>query len=285
LSCGHETIITQVPPSNIVNDPLDIESVSGFDLRDRFQQEILLKCPARDFLVDIGSGSGRFLYINRQYFKSHLGVEITPACIEFSQKQLGLTVSSELPTLSEAPSVVSMWHSLEHLSFEVMVDIFKKISGFTNTWLIVSVPNGDSIQARLFGHNWAYYDYPAHLRQFSPRSLESFMSKQGFTKTDSYYSFWYILSGWVLSLLNLITPGHNYFYYSKKRRQQTSHLGLDVLCYLALIVIIPLSVALALLEFACPSKRSVLTAVFKTSNSLHFSLSHRDGNSSDKSLR
>ena len=44
---------------------------------------------------------------------------------------------------------------------------------------MISVPNGDSLQAHLGGERWFHLDLPRHLFQFTPRSLAALIERAG----------------------------------------------------------------------------------------------------------
>ena len=52
----------------------------------------------------------------------------------------------------------------------------------------VSLPNLDSLQARIFRHNWfAFDDIPRHLHHYSPRSLERLFEGAGLSVVDHIF--------------------------------------------------------------------------------------------------
>ena len=48
--------------------------------------------------------------------------------------------------------------------------------------LVVSVPNTDSFQYKIFGKNFSYYDHPNHTHQFSYQSLNQLMTNNRFNQ-------------------------------------------------------------------------------------------------------
>src|SRR5438105_2038429 len=93
--CGHETLVETRREQFIVNEVLDPARLKKTTALDRFQAAILDRCigdRTRAHLVDIGSGSGKFLLRHRARFDRATGIEITPECVTFSREVLGLTV-------------------------------------------------------------------------------------------------------------------------------------------------------------------------------------------------
>jgi hypothetical protein len=204
----------------MVNERLAAANIRAFDLRDHFQQRVV-KAVARNnrLIVDIGSGSGRFLFYASKNFEHHLGIEVTAECRNFARRELELRVEEKLPSTLSTPSVVTLWHSLEHIPLEASHEMMKTLARTSDaeTAIVVCIPNGDSWQARFFGTAWAYYDTPHHLHQFSLHSVTRLMAQHGFVLERTFFGFVYVLAGYLLSAANLVSPGHNDFYLRKKR--------------------------------------------------------------------
>jgi SAM-dependent methyltransferase len=77
--------------------------------------------------------------------------------------------------------VVTFWHVLEHLprSQKVLERVRRLLS--PGGWVFISLPNLNSLQARLFRRYWyAFDDVPRHLYHFAPRPLEILLGEQDF---------------------------------------------------------------------------------------------------------
>lgn len=219
LACGHETLTSAVDHGNIVNDRLDQLALDRPNALDRFKNAVLRRCVrSQALLLDIGSASGRFLYQNRGGFKRVLGIEVSPECVSFARK-IGLDVAADIAALHGPVSVVTFWHSLEHLPAEVLVAMLAKIREHSTaeTVVIVSVPNADSLQYSLLKEHYAFYDGAHHYQQFTPGSLDLLLASNGFERVAEYRSFSYASFGWLQGLLNLFNSRHDYLYYRMKR--------------------------------------------------------------------
>ena len=253
----------------MVNDPL--EDPPSWDPRDGFQRRVSLSAALeRALIVDIGCGNGRFLGRIKADFEDHRGVEVIEACAAFARARWGLKVEPRYPDLPGPPSLITFWHSLEHIPSEEIRGLLAqmRVGASPRTRIVVSVPNARSFQVLIFGSHWTYLDIPSHLHQFSPASLERLLFDNGFSIDDRFFSGIYIFTGYLLSFLNLITPGHNYFYRRKKRKEPSPYgavltLGLDYFCYFAAILGAAPAAALSILELLFPSRRSVLTWSFR----------------------
>jgi SAM-dependent methyltransferase len=133
-------------------------------------------------LLDVGCGKGRFLAAARDAGWEVLGVEFAPASAEAARAAYGIEVAIgdfvELP-LEGSFDAVTMWHVLEHLP-----DPFAAVARAAELLrpggrLVVSVPNIESLQARLGGERWFHLDLPRHLMHFTPRSLSALVARTG----------------------------------------------------------------------------------------------------------
>ena len=136
-------------------------------------------------LLEVGCGTGEFLEellrtnkweivavepneIAASYAKSKFSVPIFQSHfddIEFEQGSL---------------DVIVMWCVLEHLS-QPISDLrlaYKLLK--VNGWLIFSMPNVDSWEAKVFGKYWAGWDLPRHLYLFPRPLLHEILESIGF---------------------------------------------------------------------------------------------------------
>lgn len=269
--CGHEFLSRPRGSRHIVNEILSVQSIGKQTCLDRFKTRVLQRCSRiHHFLLDVGSASGRFLYQNKEMFERHAGIEITPECIEFSRQKLKLNIFPDTYQARGPVSVVTFWHSLEHLP----VHILKQVLSFLENHLesdgrvIVSVPNADSLQSRWFGRNYAYFDIDAHYHQFTVESLDLIMKQYGFKKEKSFFSIAYSLFGYLQGLLNYFNKIHNYYYYRKKReisfyRNKTFELSIDIYnIFLINLLILPATL-LCLIDFSDKKLGGVYTSCYQ----------------------
>jgi len=136
-------------------------------------------------LLEVGCGTGEFLeeLLRMQnwevvavepnekaasYAKSKLNVKIFQSCFEDFEYESG------------SFDVIVMWYVLEHLP--------QPISGLrlaykllkANGWLIFSIPNVESWEARVFGKYWVGWDLPRHLYLFPRPLLHEILESIGF---------------------------------------------------------------------------------------------------------
>ncbi len=268
--CGHETLKSGSEQSYIINDPLTADEVEKAGLLDNFKRTVLrrfLKQESRSCLVDIGSASGKFLKRNENLFDRVIGIEVTPDAIEFARQVLNLDIRKEMSEIDESIAVVTCWHSLEHIPEAQLCDLLSKLQErvLDGGRLIVSVPNGSSLQYRLFRTAYAFYDVPNHIHQFTPRSLRMLLGHYGFMERKRVFSWPYNIFGYVQGLLNVITRSHNYLYYRAKRRTAERSHWRDSINSVLLPLVLPIGVMLALVDLVFPLRQGVLTICFEKS--------------------
>lgn len=114
--------------------------------------------------------------------------------------------------------LIVIWHVLEHL--EQPRKVIEQLAALLSPGgvMAVSVPNIDSLQARLFGANWFHLDLPRHLWHFSPGSLASLWRPFGFDEVRSTgFSIEQNPFGFIQSFLNRWTsPPPNRLYRSMR---------------------------------------------------------------------
>ena len=134
-------------------------------------------------LLDIGSGSGQFLYEMKQLEMNGQGLE--PGSFdEKSARRYELNIKNTDLLGAKYPKeyfdIITMNHVLEHVpnpakDIEEIYRILNKKGKF-----IVAVPNYRSLAFFLFGKNWYQLDVPRHLNDFSDKILVKELKGQGF---------------------------------------------------------------------------------------------------------
>lgn len=132
-----------------------------------------VRAPAN--VLDIGCGNGRFLQglIDKDY--TGYGVELPSKSAERAAKIPGLNL--KIGRLGEGDfgehffSAVTMWHVFEHLpepreTLQIIAKVLRP-----GGYLMISLPNIDSLQSRLFRGRWLHLDPPRHLFFFGASDL------------------------------------------------------------------------------------------------------------------
>jgi 2-polyprenyl-3-methyl-5-hydroxy-6-metoxy-1,4-benzoquinol methylase len=136
-------------------------------------------------LLDIGAGTGDFLFMAAQKGWTTAGVEPNwSARGRASEKSI--TLSADIESLmGRKYKVITLWHVLEHMA-DLENQILKMISILeAEGTIVVAVPNYKSYDAKYYAAFWAAYDVPRHLWHFSQESIRKLFSKYGMEVVDT----------------------------------------------------------------------------------------------------
>jgi 2-polyprenyl-3-methyl-5-hydroxy-6-metoxy-1,4-benzoquinol methylase len=135
-------------------------------------------------LLDFGCGSGRFLQRMHRRGWLVLGLDPSPAAVDFITRQLHLpAVQGTLPHADLRPGsfdLITMWHALEHVHapLQVLREAHRLLA--PGGRIHIAVPNIDSLPFRWFGSTWYGLDVPRHLTHFAPWTLHLMLERAGF---------------------------------------------------------------------------------------------------------
>ena len=142
-------------------------------------------------ILDIGCGNGRFLsYLIEQGFEAY-GTELPGKAAERASQIPNLKLKTgRLASVDFEENFfdcISMWHVFEHLTEpKEALQIIRKILK-PDGYLMMSLPNIDSIQSRLFRGKWLHLDPPKHLFFLGATDLISQMKGLGFSLIKQKY--------------------------------------------------------------------------------------------------
>jgi hypothetical protein len=192
----------------------------------RSQARLALKMVGNRELIDFGCGNGSFLMAvlshSKNGAKKMTGVEQDwPSVLVL--ESLGMDVSGSLPENIEN-SLLTMWHSAEHLPVQGLRDILIRTCKPSNR-LLISVPNGDSTAWQIHREAFAFFDRESHFAQYSRKSLSQVLDDSGWKITKYHRSPYYGLFAAIQTTLNLNRP-HNEIYNLVKRQGETVPLSL-----------------------------------------------------------
>lgn len=150
--------------------------------------------PNKGRILDIGAGTGDFLFVAKKNGWETTGVEPSEKAKKIA-KNKGVSFvenTSELENYSF--DVITMWHVLEHVpNLDNQIKELKRLLK-PNGSLIIAVPNFKSFDAKYYGKYWAAYDVPIHFWHFSKKSIKLLFEKEGMQlekilpmKFDSFY--------------------------------------------------------------------------------------------------
>ena len=179
-------------------------------LRDEVSK--VAKFTGRSFgkVLDIGCGTGdRLDVFSSKGFETY-GIEISDSA-SYAKDYLKLNVMRGDLFSASFPDrffdIVTLYNVLEHTHNPTRVcdEIHRilKDGGF----LIIQVPNKDSLQYKIFKEKWAAFDVPRDLYYFGVEILRSLLEKAGFTvtKMDHLMNWWHPPT-FVISLFPNLDP-------------------------------------------------------------------------------
>lgn len=136
-------------------------------------------------LLDIGCGSGEFMYRwQAQGWQVH-GLELNGAAVKIGREQFGLDIqpswqAAEAAYADESFDYIRLNHCFEHIlrPDEALDFMHRKLRA--DGRLFIGVPNTDSLPARLFGRDWWLHGAPVHPHNWSVQSLRVVLERNGF---------------------------------------------------------------------------------------------------------
>lgn len=162
-------------------------------------REVIRRAGGPGRLLDVGCATGVFLDGMRQRGWTVRGVEVNAKATQYARERLGLEVF--VGELEEAGypdasfDVVTLWDVLEHVPDprRTLGEIARILQ--SEGLLVLSLPNPDCLEARLFGPYWAGWDVPRHLHIFSLPVLERLLTETGFQiqEISSFTGRYYVL--------------------------------------------------------------------------------------------
>ena len=135
-------------------------------------------------VLDVGCGVGGHLKTLQDQGWEPYGIEISEVAAAHARELV--TGNIHTGTLESAPfppqsfDLILMSHSLEHLPSPVAALrlVHRLLNG--DGLLVVSVPNVDSLEFKLFGRWWFPLDPPRHFYHFDKHSLSGIFAQAGF---------------------------------------------------------------------------------------------------------
>jgi SAM-dependent methyltransferase len=154
-------------------------------------------------LLDVGCATGIFLDGMRRLGWQVAGVEPSASAVAYARSRFGLDIFEGRLEDAGYPDasfdVVTLWDVLEHVHEPrvVLAEIGRILR--PGGLLVLSLPNPDSLEARLLGTHWLGWDLPRHLNLFRPMFLQKHLAQAGF-RTKRIESF---TAGYSVLLMSL----------------------------------------------------------------------------------
>lgn len=172
-------------------------------------------------LLDVGCGSGQFLYEMKELGMDVQGVEPGELNEEENKKySLNIKKSNLIDAKykKESFDLITINHVLEHLDNpnETLNEINKILK--KDGKLILAIPNTSSLAYWIFKKNWYQLDVPRHIINYSNKNIKLILEKNGFKIKRTRYNS--RPSQFVVSL---------YFSFNIKKRIKPLNYALDIL--------------------------------------------------------
>jgi len=177
-----------------------------------FVSALCKKLSGQSRVLDVGCGNGNFLYeIKTATGCEVYGIDISKTTAETARQNYGIDVFTG--TIMESPfpdnffDAITAWAFLEHVNnpSEVLLrmsNLLKK-----DGLCIISIPNFNSFNARLFKNKWYHLDCPRHLYIYTKRTITGLLEKSNFKVDKIIYNSG---SKSVLGSLQYCIYGDNY---------------------------------------------------------------------------
>ena len=178
----------------------------------------LFKNNSNPKILDYGCGSGKLVEKLLKQNINIVGFEPSESAGIIAHGK-NLPVYDKINPPAGGYDLVMFWHSLEHTPnpLEVLVKVRDYLN--ENGKLLIAIPNAGSFEAKIFKENWFHYDYPFHLIQFTPETLEIMFSKSGLKIVKfNYFNPEYTISGLIQSFLNWFLPKDALYSITSHRR-------------------------------------------------------------------
>lgn len=177
-----------------------------------FVSALCKKLSGQSRVLDVGCGNGNFLYeIKTATGCEVYGVDISKTTAETARENYGIDVFTGTITESPFPDnffdAITAWAFLEHVNnpSEVLLKMSNLLK--KDGLCIISIPNFNSFNARLFKDKWYHLDCPRHLYIYTKRTITDFLEKSNFKIKKTIYNK---SSNGILGSLQYYIFGDNY---------------------------------------------------------------------------
>jgi 2-polyprenyl-3-methyl-5-hydroxy-6-metoxy-1,4-benzoquinol methylase len=213
-------------------------------------------------ILDVGCARGLMLSMARESGWEPYGLEFSAETARHAREELGLDVRAcSIVEAGYEPGffdIITIWHVLEHIESpaETIEECSKVLS--PEGVLVVSVPNFDSLQARISGPKWYHLDLPYHLFHFSLANLRELLEKNSFRVIRvKHFSLEFGPFGFLQSLMSMTGIQRNLLYdffktggLNKNTSRERGSASEFLMCAALLPVLGPLSFILSVFEAA-----------------------------------
>lgn len=134
--------------------------------------------------LDVGCGAGGVLRQMADRGWTCAGIDLSPTAVAISRRAVREATVEEATLTTFEPdrpfALISLQYVLEHLPDPVASLARCRELLEPGGYLLISVPNIDSFEARVFARRWMGLEIPRHLTHFSRATLSSLLQRKGF---------------------------------------------------------------------------------------------------------
>jgi ubiquinone/menaquinone biosynthesis C-methylase UbiE len=144
-------------------------------------------------VLDIGCGSGDFLYYCKKKNWKVSGIEPNIKARDFASKRIGERIyepKEQKEFKDKSFDLITLWHVLEHIENLDMQFLEVKRLMKKNGRLVIALPNHRSYDAQKYLEKWAAWDVPRHLHHFDIDTITLLANRNGFTLEKSIPMIW-----------------------------------------------------------------------------------------------
>lgn len=170
-------------------------------------------------ILDIGCATGVFLNEMKAHGWECYGIEPSVYASDIAKNQLGLNVLNgyldDVQFDDHYFDVITLWDVFEHLANpNKTLRIIKRILKPDGT-LVITMPNIDSWERKIFKQYWAGWDVPRHYHIFSENAIQNLLRNHGM-HIDNLISF--------TGALGAIRISMDFWINSRRFTEKTRHL-------------------------------------------------------------
>ncbi len=261
-------MVNPQPPADILNSFYDTEyygkQAVKFIPLIQYLRRLSIKKKVRDIMsrqkrefgkaLDIGCADGSFLFNIKQRQWDTAGLEISPTFQKNSHLEelniiIGDLADQHIP--DQTVDVVTLWHVFEHLDDpnRYLREIKRMLA--PGGLVVLTVPNSDSWQAKLFGQDWFHLDVPRHLYHYTPSTIAKIIAPHGFQiEGIEHFSLEYNPYGYLQSFFNRVLRDDNRFYDALKniRSIRPTTFWRNIICALLTPILVIPAIIMAWIE-------------------------------------
>ncbi len=169
-----------------------IDDSEGREMHYGPMYEIILSKKKKGSIFDIGAGTGMLLSKFKDKGWRVSGVELTRGAVNYAKRKYKIKLYQGdflEKKVNDTFDVIVLNGALEHLHqpFETLLKARKNLKN--KGFVLISIPNSDSLGRKIFGKNWFAWQPPRHLHHFAPKTVSEMLNKAGYKNINISHSY------------------------------------------------------------------------------------------------